>query len=147
WPHVRSAKRLLPRDAAFPRLAEPPGISVDTPSPRRTVRNDDHRQVRDRPVNRRTFFKTTGASAIFAATGEATAQPARSTATIGDRETWVGVARRLADPILTNLAQGTLKARMPVEQAASTDRRSVTHLEALGRLLAGISPWLELPGD
>src|SRR5436309_13361585 len=52
--------------------------------------------------------------------------------------------RRLADPVLTNLASGTLKARMPVEQAAGTDRRPVTHLEALGRLLAGIAPWLEL---
>ena len=55
--------------------------------------------------------------------------------------------RRLADPVLTNLANGTLKARMPVEQAAGADRRSVTHLEALGRLLAGLAPWLELPSD
>src|SRR6266545_3581183 len=28
-----------------------------------------------------------------------------------------------------------------------TDRRSVTHLEALGRLMAGIAPWLELATD
>src|SRR6478672_5421892 len=64
-----------------------------------------------------------------------------------DREYWLGVVRRLADPVLTNLAQGTLKARMPVEQAPGADRRSVTHLEALGRLLAGIAPWLELGAD
>src|SRR5439155_22578689 len=62
-------------------------------------------------------------------------------------ELWVGLMRRLADPVLTNLANGTLKARMPVEQAAATDRRSVTHLEALGRLVAGIAPWIELPAD
>jgi hypothetical protein len=49
--------------------------------------------------------------------------------------------------VLTNLAAGTLKARMPVEQAAGANRRGVTHLEALGRLLAGIAPWLELRGD
>src|SRR5690242_21207571 len=36
---------------------------------------------------------------------------------------------------------------MPVEQAPGTDRRSVTHLEAIGRLLAGIAPWLELGED
>jgi hypothetical protein len=36
---------------------------------------------------------------------------------------------------------------MPVEQAAGTDRRSVTYLEALGRLLAGIAPWIELAPD
>jgi hypothetical protein len=64
-----------------------------------------------------------------------------------DREYWIGVMRRLADPVLNNLANGTLKARMPVEQADGADRRSVTHLEALGRLLAGMSPWLELPAD
>ena len=54
---------------------------------------------------------------------------------------------RLADPVLTNLANGTLKQRMPLEQAAGADRRSVTHLEALGRLMAGIAPWIELPAD
>ena len=36
---------------------------------------------------------------------------------------------------------------MPVEQAAGADRRSVTHLEALGRLIAGLAPWIELPAD
>ena len=55
--------------------------------------------------------------------------------------------QRLAEPVLTNLAAGTLKARMPVEQAAGATRQTVTHLEALGRLLAGLAPWLELPGD
>jgi len=33
-----------------------------------------------------------------------------------DRELWVSVARRLADPVLSHLANGTLKARMPVEK-------------------------------
>jgi hypothetical protein len=64
-----------------------------------------------------------------------------------DREYWLGVVRRLADPVLGHLAEGTLKARMPVEQAPGADRRSVTHLEALGRLLAGMAPWLELGPD
>jgi hypothetical protein len=54
--------------------------------------------------------------------------------------------RRLADPVLANLANGTLKARMPIEQASGADRRSVTHLEALGRLMAGLAPWIELSG-
>src|SRR4029077_8257 len=64
-----------------------------------------------------------------------------------DRDAWIAVMRRLADPVLTNLANGTLKARMPVEEATGANRRSVTHLEALGRLLAGLAPWLELPDD
>ncbi len=66
---------------------------------------------------------------------------------LSDREYWVSVARRLADPVLTNLANGTLKARMPVEEAAGANRAGVTHLEALGRLVAGIAPWLELGDD
>ena len=65
----------------------------------------------------------------------------------GDRDEWTAVLRRLADPVLTNLANGTLKTRMPVEQAAGAERQTVTHLEALGRLVAGIAPWLELPAD
>jgi hypothetical protein len=65
----------------------------------------------------------------------------------GNRDTWIALLRRIADPVLNNLANGTLKARMPVEQAAGADRRTVTHLEAIGRLVAGIAPWLELGAD
>jgi hypothetical protein len=36
---------------------------------------------------------------------------------------------------------------MPVEEAAGAARRGVTHLEAFGRLLAGLAPWLELEPD
>jgi hypothetical protein len=63
-----------------------------------------------------------------------------------DRAYWLSVLKRLADPILVNLAQQRLKERMPVEAAAGTtsERRNYSHLEAFGRLLAGISPWLEL---
>jgi hypothetical protein len=64
-----------------------------------------------------------------------------------DRSRWTGIARRLADPVLNNLANRTLKVRMPVEEVGGADRRGVTHLEAFGRLLAGIAPWLDLPAD
>src|SRR5262249_20546673 len=53
---------------------------------------------------------------------------------------------RLSDPVLTNLAAGTLRAKMPVEQADGADRKGVTHLEAFGRLMAGLAPWLEVAG-
>jgi len=36
---------------------------------------------------------------------------------------------------------------MPVEEAAGSGRGAVTHLEAFGRLLAGLAPWLELADD
>ncbi|PYR91404.1 MAG: hypothetical protein DMF84_17350 [Acidobacteria bacterium] len=97
-------------------------------------------------MERREFLKAAGAGA-FALVANTSAGGQRTASSAGDREVWVDVMRRLADPVLTNLAQGRLKARMPVEQAPGADRRSVTHLEALGRLLAGMAPWLELAAD
>ena len=60
------------------------------------------------------------------------------------REQWVARLTRLAGPVLSHLADGTLKQAMPVEGLA--DRRSVSHLEAVGRTLAGVAPWLASPG-
>ena len=60
----------------------------------------------------------------------------------------LGVLTRIADPVLNALSQGQLRPRMPVESAqGSTDRPNYTHLEAIGRLLAGMAPWLELGPD
>lgn len=65
-----------------------------------------------------------------------------------DRAYWCQIASRLATPVLTALAARKLKATMPVEShPASKDRPEYTHLEALGRLLAGLAPWLELEDD
>lgn len=66
-----------------------------------------------------------------------------------DRELWKRILRRVADPVLTALGKGELKARMPVEATHGNvaDRREYTHLEALGRLLCGIAPWIESGGD
>ncbi len=65
------------------------------------------------------------------------------------REYWISVLTKIADPLLVSLSQGKLKATMPVEckSGREADRRTVTHLEAFGRLVAGISPWLELGAD
>jgi len=95
-------------------------------------------------MDRRDFLKTAGAGSVLATvTGSATSsQPIGVPA--GDRALWITALRRIADPVLTHLANGTLKARMPVEQAPGADRRSVSHLEAIGRLVAGIAPWIEL---
>jgi hypothetical protein len=69
---------------------------------------------------------------------------------LSERVEWVELARKIATPVLTALAAGKLKATMPVEVSPGTtreERAQYTHLEALGRLLAGIAPWLELPAD
>jgi hypothetical protein len=65
------------------------------------------------------------------------------------RDEWVRLATRLADPVLGALAAGKLRATMPVELSATAtaERREYAHLEAVGRLLAGIAPWLELGAD
>jgi len=62
-----------------------------------------------------------------------------------DRAYSVQVLRRIADPVLTALSENKLKQSMPVE--GGVDRAAYTHLEALGRLLAGMAPWLELGPD
>src|SRR2546426_10652935 len=66
-----------------------------------------------------------------------------------DRQYWLDVLKRLAEPVLTNLAVGRLRQRMPVEiaPAGKPERSDYTHLEAVGRLFTGIAPWLELGGD
>lgn len=64
-----------------------------------------------------------------------------------DRGYWVTVLQRLATPVLANLAMRGLRKAMPVETCGdSDDRGKYTHLEAFGRVLAGIAPWLGLKG-
>jgi len=59
-----------------------------------------------------------------------------------DRQYWLNIMEKIAEPVLTHLAKGELREKMPVRGMKS--RISYTHLEALGRLLAGMAPWLEL---
>ncbi|WP_460686775.1 DUF2264 domain-containing protein [Niabella aquatica] len=55
---------------------------------------------------------------------------------------------KIGDPVLQALSKGELKKKMPVEAAKGvTDRSRYTYLEALGRLLSGMAPWLELGPD
>ena len=66
-----------------------------------------------------------------------------------DRDYWIHIALKVATPVFTHLAADTLKVTMPVETNTGNDthlqeRSKTSHLEALGRSLAGIGPWLEL---
>lgn len=63
-----------------------------------------------------------------------------------DRAFWIETMVKIADPVLNNLSQGTLKKNMPYESLSST-RSEFAHLEAVGRLICGIAPWLELGPD
>ncbi len=69
---------------------------------------------------------------------------------VPERVEWVELARKIATPVLSALAARKLKATMPVEVPPGANREHrarFAHLEALGRLLAGLAPWLELPAD
>jgi hypothetical protein len=59
------------------------------------------------------------------------------------RQDWLKIMDKVAWPVLGALSEGRLRRDMPVE-SRNDDRFHVTHLEALGRSLAGIAPWLEL---
>jgi len=63
-----------------------------------------------------------------------------------DREYWTGLAWQMAQPILENMAKGELQKNMQTEFSPSFDNRNrkVVYMEAFGRLMAGIAPWLTL---
>src|SRR5664280_1690386 len=92
--------------------------------------------------HRRAFLQTVAGLGAGAATAQALPEVGET-----DRQYWVRTMGKVAEPVLSNLAAGTLKRNMPVECVTGNvaDRRKVTHLEAIGRLLAGIAPWLETP--
>ena len=67
-----------------------------------------------------------------------------------DRQLWLQYMDKVARPVLMNLAQNKLKETMPVVLSPKIDnaesRKSVSYLEAFGRTLSGIGPWLNLEG-
>lgn len=67
---------------------------------------------------------------------------------VGDRKVWVDALYKISAPVLENLANETLHKNLPFE-SLSTDphRREVSYLEAVGRTICGIAPWLELGPD
>jgi len=65
-----------------------------------------------------------------------------------ERTKWIEILVRVAEPVMASCAANRLKLSMPVESAIGqqASRRTVTHLEAIGRTLAGIAPWLGVVG-
>lgn len=64
-----------------------------------------------------------------------------------DRQVWVNTLVKIADPVLSNLANNTLRENMPQESLDTKRVHRFSHLEAVGRTLCGIAPWLELGAD
>jgi hypothetical protein len=63
-----------------------------------------------------------------------------------DRAFAVDTLSRVAEPVLSALAAGRLKATLPAHDW-ERNRTNFAPLEAFGRTLAGIAPWLELGPD
>ncbi len=68
---------------------------------------------------------------------------------ISDRAYWTALLSKISLPVLLNLSRGSLRKKMPVELSPLWDGRdkNVAYLEAFGRLMAGLAPWLSLPDE
>jgi hypothetical protein len=105
-------------------------------------------------ATRRTFLKSALLASAPLLAGSAT--HAAAEATLGpasgreDRKKWLAIVEQVSQPLLEAISQQKLRATMPVECAKGQEEasRNSTHLQAVGRLLCGIAPWLEAePGN
>ena len=62
------------------------------------------------------------------------------------RRYWIETMLRIAEPVIAALAEGRLHRDMPVECGGELDRTHCTYLEALGRTIDGVAPWLASEG-
>lgn len=102
-------------------------------------------------ATRRNFLKSTllaTAPLLAGPAAKCTETPAEAPAGSSgtdDRSKWLAIVERVAQPVLEAISQQKLRATMPVEAAPgqAEARSKTTHLEAVGRLLSGLAPWLE----
>ncbi|CAN5358269.1 DUF2264 domain-containing protein [soil metagenome] len=66
-----------------------------------------------------------------------------------DRAHWVALLDKIATPVLANMSKGELVKNMAMEYSPAWDNRDkrVGYMEAFGRLIAGLAPFLALPDD
>jgi hypothetical protein len=69
---------------------------------------------------------------------------------VNDRALWLSYLDKIARPVLQSLANDQLKEKMPVVLSKKVDnkesRLAASYLEAFGRTLSGIGPWLNGEG-
>ena len=105
-------------------------------------------------MERRNFIQAmvagSAAGGVMAAQGAAAATAAKPSAAGGSaRAELAALAQKMSEPVLVNMAAGTLKKNFALEVSPTWDGRdkNVAYLECFGRLIAGIAPWLALPDD
>ncbi len=100
-------------------------------------------------MKRRNILKSVALMGLVPLTGQVSATQLLKEKELSPREYWVNALVKIATPLLESLSKGELKKNMPVEckPGLEADRKKVTYLEAFGRLMAGMAPWLELGPD
>ena len=106
-------------------------------------------------MQRRHFMRAvmagSAATGLIGAGESALAATAASAATRagGERAYLLALMHKMADPVLSNMANGQLRKNFPLELSPTWDGRdkNVAYLECFGRLIAGVAPWLALPDD
>ncbi len=63
------------------------------------------------------------------------------------KEYWIKCMLKIASPVLVNCAHNSLKKNMPIGSRNEERSKKYAYLEALGRTILGISPWLEKKVD
>jgi hypothetical protein len=94
---------------------------------------------------RREFFRSAAVLGALGAAGlplRAAENKIEPAAFGDDRRFWVSTLDQISRPVLEKLSQRELKKKMPVEEQRGAKRAPFTHLEAFGRLLCGVAPWL-----
>ena len=104
-------------------------------------------------MERRNFLASAfGAGTLAAASTVRAAASPRDVATAGgaaDRRYMVDLLAKMATPVLAPMSRGKLQAGWTPELSPTWDGRNakVAYLEAFGRLIGGIAPWLSLTDD
>ena len=95
------------------------------------------------------------AGSAFGAQSAIAATPAAGAASLAGadgktaRVQLAALAQKMTEPVLANMAAGTLKKNFALEVSPTWDGRDkgVAYLECFGRLIAGVAPWLALADD
>ncbi len=102
-------------------------------------------------LSRRNFLvsglRASGATVLVPSLMPDTASTVQQNAdSVPDREQWINFVERVSNPVLEALSRQQLRRTMPVEAAAGHEKERAigSPLEAFGRLLSGLTPWLEL---
>ena len=103
-------------------------------------------------MERRNFLKWTslaGLAGIFGTTGAASTADRESSRQADDRAYWVSLLDKIATPVVGNMSKGLLVKNMAMQFSPTWDNRDkrVGYMEAFGRLIAGLAPFLALPDD